>query len=147
MLCPGCSYNPEYRDCQEVLSKASPGNRLRWLPYLFAAGAVFWLIELTQFAAVLAAPLGREQLRQALVNAGITSNLDALLVVESIFIGFLELAAAALHGAAYYGLKAFRAWGWVIAVIVSAAWSLVLVGIPVLLFLLRRPTRQAYGIS
>jgi hypothetical protein len=129
------------------LSKASPGNRLRWLPYLFAAGAVFWLIELTQFAAVLAAPLGREQLRQALMNAGITSNLDALLVVESIFIGFLELAAAALHGAAYYGLKAFRAWGWVIAVIVSAAWSLVLVGIPVLLFLLRRPTRQAYGIS
>jgi hypothetical protein len=147
MLCPGCSYNPECRDCQEVLSKASPGNRLRWLPYLFAAGAVFWLIELTQFAAVLAAPLGREQLRQALMNAGITSNLDALLVVESIFIGFLELAAAALHGAAYYGLKAFRAWGWVIAVIVSAAWSLVLVGIPVLLFLLRRPTRQAYGIS
>ena len=22
----------------------SPGNRLRWLPYLYAAGAVFWLI-------------------------------------------------------------------------------------------------------
>jgi hypothetical protein len=35
----------------------------------------------------------------------------------------------------------------VVAVIVSAAWSLVLVGIPILVFLLRRPTRDAYGIS
>ena len=129
------------------MDKQSPGNRFRWLPYLFAAGAVFWLIELTQFAAVLAAPVGREQLRQALTNAGITTNIDALLVVESILIGFIELAAAALHGAAYYGLKSFRAWGWVVAVVVSAGWSLVLVGIPILLFLLRRPTRQAYGIS
>jgi len=34
-----------------------------------------------------------------------------------------------------------------VAVIVAAAWSLVLVGIPILVFLLRRPTRQAYGIS
>ena len=117
----------------------SPGNRLRWLPYLFAAGAVFWLIELTQFAAVVAAPAGREQLRQALLTAGIT-NVNTMLTV-------LEVAAVALHGAAYYGLRAYRAWGWVVAVIVAAAWSLLLVGIPVLVFLLRRPTRQAYGIS
>jgi hypothetical protein len=129
------------------LSKPSPGNRLRWLPYLFAAGAIFWLIELTQFAAVLAAPVGREQLRQALVNAGLTSDVDTLLIVESVLIVFFELVAAVLHGAAYYGLKGFRAWGWVVAVIVSAAWSLVLVGIPILVFLLRRPTRDAYGIS
>jgi hypothetical protein len=129
------------------MAKQSPGNRFRWLPWLFAAGAVFWLIELTQFAAVLAAPAGRDQLRQALMNAGITTNLDALLVAESILIAFVELSAAALHGAAYYGLKGFRAWGWVVAVVVSAGWSLLLIGIPVLLFLLRRPTRQAYGIS
>jgi hypothetical protein len=129
------------------LSKPSPGNRFRWLPYLFAAGAVFWLIELTQFAAVLAAPAGREQLRQALLNAGIATNVDTLLVAESVIIAFLELAAAALHGAAYYGLKGHRAWGWVVAVVVSAAWSLVLVGIPILVFLLRRPTREFYGIS
>jgi len=129
------------------LSKPSPGNRLRWLPYLFAAGAIFWLIELTQFAAVLAAPVGREQLRVALVNAGLTSDVDTLLIVEAVLIVFFELVAAVLHGAAYYGLKGFRAWGWVVAVIVSAAWSLVLVGIPILVFLLRRPTREAYGIS
>ena len=129
------------------MAKASPTNRLRWLPYLFAAGAVFWLIELTQFAAVLAAPLGRDQLRQALISAGITTNIDAMLVVEASILGFLEVAAVALHGAAFYGLRAYRAWGWVVAVIVSAGWSLLLVGIPVLVFLLRRTTRQAYGIS
>ena len=129
-----------------VLSKASPGNRLRWLPYLFAAGAVFWLIELTQFAAVVAAPAGREQLRQALLTAGIT-NVNTMLTVEVVILASLEVAAVALHGAAYYGLRAYRAWGWVVAVVVAAAWSLLLVGIPILIFLLRRPTRQAYGIS
>ena len=128
------------------MSKASPGNRLRWLPYLFAAGAVFWLIELTQFAAVVAAPSGREQLRQALVTAGIT-NVNTMLTVEVVILAALEVAAVALHGAAYYGLRAYRAWGWVVAVVVAAAWSLLLVGIPILIFLLRRPTRQAYGIS
>ena len=128
------------------MGKVSPGNRLRWLPYLFAAGAVFWLIELTQFAAVVAAPAGREQLRQALLTAGIT-NVNTMLTVEVVILASLEVAAVALHGAAYYGLRAYRAWGWVVAVIVAAAWSLLLVGIPVLVFLLRRPTRQAYGIS
>jgi len=129
------------------LGKPSPGNRLRWLPYLFAAGAVFWLIELTQFAAVLSAPVGRDQLREALVAAGITTNVNTMLAAESVILVFLEAAAVVLHGAAYYGLRAYRAWGWVVAVVVSAAWSLFIVGIPVLVFLLRRPTRQAYGIS
>jgi len=129
------------------LGKPSPGNRLRWLPYLFAAGAVFWLIELTQFAAVLSAPVGRDQLREAMVAAGITTNVNTMLAAESVILVFLEAAAVVLHGAAYYGLRAYRAWGWVVAVVVSAAWSLFIVGIPVLVFLLRRPTRQAYGIS
>ena len=129
------------------MSKPSPGNRLRWLPYLFAAGAVFWLIELTQFAAVLAAPVGRDQLREALVGAGITTNVNTMLVVESVILIFVEASAAVLHGLAYYGLKAYRSWGWVVAVVVSAFWSLFIVGIPVLVYLLRRPTRQVYGIS
>ena len=147
MLCPGGSYNPGYGRCQELLNNQSPGNRLRLLPWLFAAGAVFWLVLLTQFSAFLIAPAGREQLRQAVLNQGITTNIDTWLFVDAGIIVGLELAAAILHGAAYYGLRAFRAWGWVIAVIVSVAWSMVLVGIPILLFLLRRPVRQAYGIS
>ena len=128
------------------LAESPPGSRLRWLPWLFAAGAVLWLVQLTQFAAILAAPAGREQLQQALVKAGFTSDPEQMLVVESVIIVFFELCAIALHAAAYYGLRRFRPWGWIAATIVAAAWSVILLGIPVLVFLLRRRTRQAYGI-
>ena len=123
-----------------------PGNRLRWLPWLFAVGAVFWLIELTQFAAILAAPQGRAQLQQSLASSGLTHDTAGMLVVEAVVVVFLEACAIALHAAAYYGLRRFHAWGWIAATIVSAGWSLIVVGIPVLVFLLRRQTRAAYGI-
>ena len=123
-----------------------PGNRLRWLPWPFAVGAVFWLIELTQFAAILAAPQGRAQLQQSLASSGLTHDTAGMLVVEAVVVVFLEACAIALHAAAYYGLRRFRAWGWIAATIVSAGWSLIVVGIPVLVFLLRRQTRAAYGI-
>lgn len=122
-------------------------TRTRWLPYLFGAGAVFWLIELTQFAAVVAAPAGRDQLLQSLISAGIKRDLTTVLVVECALVLMFEAAAAALHAVAFYGLRRFRPWGWVAALITSVAWSLVLLGIPVLVFLLQRPTREAYGIS
>lgn len=120
---------------------------LRWLPYLYAAGAVFWLIELAQLAAVLAASNGRDQLQEALVRAGITHDVSTWLVIESTIVVLFEITAAALHATAYFGLKKLRLWGWVCAVIVAGAWSLVLVGIPVLVLLLRRPTRRAFGMS
>jgi len=122
-------------------------RQLRWLPYLFAAGAVLWLVELTRFAAYLVAPAGREVLKQALIDGGITRNLDATLTTESILIFFLGTAAVVLHGAAYYGLKRLRVWGWITAVIVSSGWSLVILGIPILVLLLRRSTREAYGLT
>jgi hypothetical protein len=122
-------------------------RQLRWLPYLFAAGAVLWLVELTRFAAYLVAPAGREVLKQALVDGGITRNLDATLTTESVLIFFLGTAAVVLHGAAYYGLKRLRVWGWITAVIVSSGWSLVILGIPILVLLLRRSTREAYGLT
>ncbi len=128
------------------MSESLPGNRLRWLPWLFAAGAVFWLIELTQFAAILSAPAGREQLVQSLAHTGLTRDASGMLVVESVIVVFLEACAIALHAVAYYGLRKFRAWGWVAATITSAGWSLLVVGIPVLVFLLQRRTRAVYGI-
>jgi hypothetical protein len=129
-------------------SPPSPAPRpvLRWLPYLFAAGAIFWLVNLTQAAAVPAAPVGRAQLEQTLATAGLTENVPALLAVYFVVVFAFEGTAACLHGAAFYGLRAKRWWGWVVAVIVAGAWSLVLVGIPVLIFLLQRQTRQAYGV-
>jgi hypothetical protein len=128
------------------MAQESPGNRLRRLPYLYAAGAVFWLVLLTQFVAFLAAPLGRQQLEHTLANAGFAANAGPLLAVESALIVFFELSAAALHAAAFYGLRRYRAWGWAAAVIAAGAWSLLLVGIPVFVFLLRRQTRAAYGV-
>jgi hypothetical protein len=122
-------------------------RQLRWLPYLFAGGAVLWLVELTRFAAYLVAPGGRQLLKQALADGGITGNLDATLAGESVLIFFLGTTAIVLHGAAYYGLKRVRLWGWITAVIVASAWSLVLLGIPILILLLRRSTREAYGLS
>ena len=128
------------------MAKRSPGNRLRVLPYLYAAGAVFWLILLTQFAAYLVAPTGRQQLEQAITDAGFGGNAGGLLAVEATLIVFFEVSAAALHAAAYYGLRRYRAWGWAAAIVVAGAWSLVLVGIPVFVLLIRRQTREAYGV-
>jgi hypothetical protein len=120
---------------------------LRRLPYLFAAGAIFWLVNLTQSAALAAAPAGRAQLENTLISAGLTRNASAFLAVYFVIVFAFEAIAAGLHGAAFYGLRSRRWWGWVVAVIVAGAWSLVLVGIPVLVVLLRRQTRQAYGVQ
>jgi hypothetical protein len=124
---------------------ASPN--LRWLPFIYAAGAVFWLIQLVQFSAIVAAPAGRDQMHQALIQAGLTGDLNTLLVIEAAIVFVFMGTAALLHALAYFGLRRQRPWGWIAAVIVAAAWSLVIIGIPVLLLLLRRTTRRAYGIS
>jgi hypothetical protein len=119
---------------------------MRWLPFLFAAGAVFWLVQITQAAAMVAAPVGRDRLAQTLINAGITHDVSAVLTAYLVAIFALEAIAAGLHGAAYYGLRRKRPWGWIVAVLVAGAWSLVIVGIPVFAFLLQRKTREAYGV-
>jgi hypothetical protein len=126
--------------------KAAPPARLRWLPFIFGAGAVFWLVQLAQFAAVVTAPAGRDQLQQAVARAGVKGDVTALIVLEVGVVFFFVIAAACLHAIAYFGLRARRPWGWVAALIVSAGWSLVLVGIPVLYVLLKSSTRRVYGI-
>ena len=85
MLCPRRCYNPECSCCQgiqhEILRDprqppATPtAGFVRWLPYLFAAGAVYWLVRLAQDAAQAAAPVYRSQLGQSLVKAGVTHDL------------------------------------------------------------------------
>ena len=124
----------------------SPSPWIRWIPYLFAAGAIFWLVNITQTAALAASPVGRGQLEQTLINTGLTQNTSAFLFIYFAAVLMFELTAAGLHGAAFYGLRAKRWWGWVVAVIVAGAWSLVLLGIPVFVFLLQRQTRKAYGV-
>ena len=70
---------------------------LRWLPFLFGAGAVFWLVQLVQFAAVVAAPNGRDQLQQAVIQAGAKGDVSTLLVVEIGLVFFIVAAAAGLY--------------------------------------------------
>jgi hypothetical protein len=129
-----------------VPPRPAPPPGLRWLPFLFGAGAVFWLVQLAQFAAVVAAPNGRDQLRQAVIQAGAKGDVSTLIVVEVALVLFFVVAAAGLHATAYFGLRKRRPWGWVAAVIVAGAWSVVLVGIPVLYVLVKRGTRHMYGI-
>jgi len=101
---------------------------------------------MTQFAAWLAAPVGRDQFHQTLLNGGITTDFMTILVVYASIVLTVEAAAVAAHATAFYGLRRWRPWGWIAAVVVAGAWSLVLIGIPMLVFLLQRTTRQAYGI-
>jgi hypothetical protein len=130
-----------------VPPKPVPPASLRWLPYLFGAGAIFWLVELAQWAAVVAAPAGRDRLRQGVEQAGVTGGeVSTWIAIEIGVVLFFTIAPASLHAAAYFGLRRRRPWGWIVAVIVAAAWSLVLVGIPVLVVLVRSSTRRAYEI-
>src|SRR5260370_1452661 len=127
MLCPRRSYNPECSCCQEIGQEilrdpSQPATThvagfARWLPYRFAAGAVYWLVRLAQDAAQAAAPVYRSQLGQQLVKAGVTHDLTQVLVVYFAIILIFELTAAALHGTAYYGLRSRRPWGWIVAAV------------------------------
>jgi hypothetical protein len=119
---------------------------LRWLPFIFGAGAVFWLVQLAQFAAVVAAPNGRDQLQKAVEQAGAKGDVSSLIAVEVGLVFFFVIAAACLHATAYFGLKKRKPWGWIAAVVVAGGWSLVLIGIPVLYLLVKTSTRRAYGI-
>jgi hypothetical protein len=130
-----------------VPPKPVPPASLRWLPLIFGAGAVFWLVLLAQFAALVAAPAGRDRMRQAVEHAGATGGEVSSWIAVEIVVGlFFVIAPAALHATAYFGLRRRQPWGWIAAVIVAAAWSLVLVGIPVLLVLVRSSTRRVYEI-
>lgn len=118
------------------------------LPWLYAAGAILLLIEATQGLASFLSPTGRAQLLADMSRAGVTGSMQGgfLAVYLIVVIGGF-LVAAALHAAAFYGLRRFRRWGWISAVVVAGLWSLVIVGIPVLLRLVDRNVRQAFGVE
>jgi hypothetical protein len=118
------------------------------LPWVCAGGAVFFLVWATQALAVFLAPAGRGQLLAELARQGIppSARPTLVLVYGVVMIGGV-LAAAALHAAAFYGLRRRRRWGWLSAVVVAGLWSLVIVGLPVLLRLIDRNVRQAFGVD
>jgi hypothetical protein len=125
-----------------------PVASLGLLPWLYAAGAVVFLVEATQGLAYLLSSGGRSQLMAELTRQGIPASMqgDVLTAYWVILIGG-SLVGAALHGAAFYGLRRFRRWGWIAAVVVAALWSLLIVGIPVLVRLVNRDVRRAFGVD
>jgi hypothetical protein len=130
-----------------IARPAGTGKPPRALPWFFAGGAVLWLISAAQAAAMVASSTGRAQMAQQLAAGGMTRVSDASVVA----LGAGQLAfcvlAAGFHAVAFYGLRARRRWGWLAAVLLAGLWSLVLVGIPLLVILLRPATRRAYGID
>jgi hypothetical protein len=127
---------------------APPRVNLGLLPWFYAAGAVIFLVEATQGLAYLISPGGRAQLLAELSREGVAASMQqgVLAAYWVILIGG-SLVAAALHGAAFYGLRRFRRWGWISALVVAALWSLLIVGIPVLVRLVNRNVRQAFGVD
>lgn len=126
----------------------NPTVSLGLLPWFYAAGAVLFLIEATQVLAYLLSPGGRAQLAAELTRQGIGPAIQGeVLAGYAVFIVGGSLVAAILHGAAFYGLRRFRRWGWIAAVVVAALWSLLIVGIPVLVRLVSRNVRQAFGVD
>jgi hypothetical protein len=118
------------------------------LPWLYAAGAVFFLVWTTQALAYFLAPAGRSQLSAELARQGVpASGQPALLVVYGGIVIGITAVAAGLHGAAFYGLRRRRRWGWLSAVVVAGFWSLLIVGVPVLLRLVNRNVRRAFGVD
>jgi len=131
-------------------SRAAPPERpnLGLLPWLYAAGAILLLIEATQGLASFLSPTGRAQLLTEISRAGVAESMrGGFLTVYLILVIGGFLVAAALHAAAFYGLRRFRRWGWISAVVVAGLWSLVIVGIPVLLRLVDRNVRRAFGVE
>ena len=124
-------------------------QRISLVAFTSAAGAVFWLIVVTQTAAVFLNPVGRGQMRQVIATSpGVTkAMIDPLLVTYAVLLTVVLLLAAALHALAFYGLRRRRRAGWAVAVILAGGWSLLVIGIPFLVLLLRRDTRQAFGFS
>lgn len=130
-----------------------PGRRpvaisLGPLPWLFAAGAIFFLVWATQALAIFLSPVGRGQLLTEMGRQGVPASAQqTVMVAYGVALIGAALAAAALHAAAFYGLRRRRRWGWLSAVVVAGLWSLVIVGLPVLRRLIDRNVRQAFGID
>jgi hypothetical protein len=118
------------------------------LPWLYAGGSIFFLVWGTQALALLLAPAGRSQLLTEMLRQGVPASArpTLLLLYGAVVIG-AALAAAGLHAAAFYGLRRRRWWGWLAAVVVAGFWSLLIVGLPVLLRLVSRNVREAFGVE
>jgi hypothetical protein len=126
----------------------APVTDLGLLPWFYAGGGVLFLVLATKWLAYFLSPGGQSQLTEELSRQGVAASAQGeFLAVSAVFLVGGSLVAAALHGSAFYGLRRFRRWGWIAAVVAAALWSLLIVGIPVLVLLISRGVRQAFGVD
>ena len=120
---------------------------LRGVGLVYSAGAIFFLIMLAQTAAHVLAPNGRAQLIAIAEQAGVAPDSQGLFVtIYGLGLVLAEVVGAVLHGVAYYTLRRRRLAGWAVAVVLAELWSVLLLGIPLLLILLRRDVRAEFGL-
>ena len=118
------------------------------LPWIYAGGAVFFLVWATQALALFVSSVGRSQLLAEMGRQGVPRAAQpSVLVAYGVLIVGGAVLAAALHAAAFYGLRRRRRWGWLSAVVVAGLWSLLIIGVPVLLRLIDRRVRQTFGVD
>ncbi len=138
------SSRPEPR----ALTNAEVQATVASIPWIYAVGA---FLSAGLLAWVLAEGItagGRANWNSVLAQAGIPVPQFAASRMElTAIFGILLLLLAAAHAAAYQGLRAKTRWGWMLGVVLAALWSLVLTGIPVLVKLVQRQVRAAYGVS
>ncbi|HZV50754.1 MAG TPA: zinc ribbon domain-containing protein [Candidatus Dormibacteraeota bacterium] len=126
----------------------APKVDLGLLPWCYAAGAIFFLLLLAQDLPYVLSPAGRSLLIAQMARSGLPPSMeDSALITYVLVVMGGELVAAAIHAAAFYGLRWHRRWGWLAAVVVACFWSLLIVGIPVLVRLVNREVRQAFGVE
>jgi hypothetical protein len=128
--------------------RPKPPSHVAVIAVLSAAAAVMFLVLLSQTAAVLINPHGRDSINQILAQSGVAAaDRPSMLVLYEIISVLIALVPAVLHGAAFYGLMGIRKGGWVIAFLLACGWSLLLIGIPFVILLWRRDTRAAFGLT
>lgn len=148
---PTVREQPRPRTPGTVPVAASGGPRaalLGLLPWIYAAGTVFLLVQAAEFMAYFASPIWRAQKFGQLAAYGVPADkrLAWLLVAALLWLALL-LVGALMHALGFYGLRRGRRWGWLSAVIVAGFWCLALFGIPVLVLLNRPSVRRAYGVD
>lgn len=129
-------------------SPASNGVSLGLLPWFYGAGAIVFLVYLTQGLAFFLSPTQRAMMFAELGQRGIpAAQRPGLVLAYGIVLLGGAVVAAVLHATAFYGLRRRRRWGWLSAVVVAAFWSLLIVGIPVLVRLVHRDVRRTFGVD
>jgi hypothetical protein len=118
------------------------------MPWIYGIGAVIAFIYATVSLASLVAPHGRSQLIDQMLTQGVHlqthATVFAIFAIERVV---TPVIGGLLHAIAFHGLRRARRWGWIAAVVVGAFWSVLIVGIPFLVQLLRRDVRNAFGFS